>query len=296
MFLMRKPYYVSRGKIKRPNLIAIFMLLGCFFQACAKPEEKRFELKGKVSSVDKKGRTVSIQHDEIKGYMEAMTMPFRLKDEALLNEMQEGDKVTATLVVAASRSWLEEVILTQERVDESYPSAKKFEPNAGDEVPNFSLVNQDGKPIHFTEYKGRALLLTFIYTRCPLPDYCPLMTSHFAEINKALKDDPALYQKTHLLSISVDPEYDKPAVLRQYALRHNQQKDLAHWEMASGSKEEVKAVAQYFGLAYQTADDQIVHNLQTALIALDGRFVKIYRGNDWQPAEVLEDLKKLDRN
>jgi protein SCO1/2 len=296
MLTMRKHYYDSGCEIKRPYLFTVLFLAGVSLIACSKPEEKRYELKGKVVYVDPKGRTVSISHEAIKDYMDAMTMAFHLKDEALLNDMQEGDKITATLVVAGSRSWLEEVILTKERIDESYKATRRFEPNANDAVPDFALVNQDGKAIRFHQYKGRALLLTFIYTRCPLPDYCPLMTSNFAQINKALKSDPALYERTHLLSISVDPDYDKPAVLRQYASQHNEQKDFAHWEMASGSKQEVKAVAEYFGLVYQTEADQIVHNLQTALIAPDGRFVKLYRSNDWKPAEVLEDIKKLDLN
>src|ERR1051325_10369168 len=250
MLTMRKPDDVSPSDRKRIYLF-IFLLPCCVLPSCARPEDRRYELTGRVVSVDQRGRTVTLAHEEIKGYMEGMTMPFRLKDEALLSEMQPGDKVSATLVIAGSRSWLEGVVLTQERVDESYKPAKKFEPEAGDEVPNFSLVNQDGRAIHFNQYRGRALLLTFIYTRCPLPDYCPLMTSHFAEIHKTLRDDPALYDKTHLLSISVDPDYDKPPVLREYALRHNEQKAYDHWEMASGSRDEVKKVAEYFGLVYQ---------------------------------------------
>jgi protein SCO1/2 len=275
-------------------LAAILTLFCCSLVACTKPEEKRYELKGKVVNVDKKGKLVSIAHEEIKGYMEAMTMPFHLKDETALEIMQEGDKVTATLVVTGSRSWLDDLIITQERVDEANKPAKPFEPTAGEEVPNFSLLNQDGKAIRFHQYKGRALLLTFIYTRCPLPDYCPLMTSNFAEINRALKGNDALYKKTHLLSITVDPAYDKPAVLREYGLKHNEQKDFEHWELATGSAEEVKKVAQYFGLAYQAAEDQIIHNLQTALIAPDGKFVKIYRGNEWKPAEIIGDIEKLN--
>jgi protein SCO1 len=275
---------------------AIMLLLCASFMACTKPEEKRYELKGKVVNVDKKGGVVSIAHEEIKDYMDAMTMPFQLKNISYLDVMQAGDGVTATLVVTDSRSWLEDVVVAQVSVDEESRLAKPFEPNAGDEVPDFPLLNQDGKPIHFAQYKGRALLLTFIYTRCPLPDYCPLMTSHFAEINKALKADAGLYARTHLLSISVDPEYDKPAVLRAYGLKHNEEKDFAHWELAAGKPEEVKKVAEYFGLTYQTEDNQIIHNLQTALIAPDGKFVKMYRGNDWTPAEIINDIKTLRLN
>ncbi len=299
MLLLRVYFYASRLDIKRRFFPVVLLICCLFLQACLKGEvtlEKRYELKGKVVNVDKKGRVVSVAHEPVKDYMEAMTMPFHLKDESFLDIMQEGDKVTATLVVTDSRSWLEDLVITQERVDDSNPSAKPFEPKAGDEIPDFSLVNQDNKPIRFHQYKGRALLLTFIYTRCPLPDYCPLMTSNFAEINKALKDNAVLYKKTHLLSISVDPEYDKPAILRAYGLQYNEQKDFAHWELAAGSTEEVKKVAQHFGLSYQSADDQIIHNLQTALIAPDGTFVKMYRGNDWKPAEIISDMQKLNLN
>lgn len=299
MLLMRVPFYASRPESKRLFFSLVMLMFCLVLQACLKAgvtPEKRYELKGKVVNVDKKGRLVSLAHEAITDYMEAMTMPFRLRDETALDIMQEGDKVTATLVVTDSRSWLEDLVITQERVDESNPSAKPFEPKAGDEIPDFSLINQDGKPIRFHQYKGRALLLTFIYTRCPLPDYCPLMTDNFAQINKALQDNATLYQKTHLLSISIDPEYDQPAVLRAYGLRYNEQKDFAHWELAAGKPEEVKRVAQHFGLAYQTAEDQIVHNLQTALIAPDGTFVKIYRGNDWNPAEIISDIEKLNLN
>lgn len=294
---MRQPDSLSRFEIKHLFLLAIVLLSGFIFQACTKPEaQKRYEFKGKVVNVDKRGRVVTISHEEIKDYMDAMTMPFHLKDESYLDIMQDGDKVTATLVITDSRSWLEDIVVSQERVDDAHKPAQPFEPDAGNEVPDYSLVNQDGKPIHFAQYKGRALLLTFIYTRCPLPDYCPLMTSNFAEINKALKADATLYAKTHLLSISVDPEYDKPAVLRAYGLQHNQQKDFGHWELATGKPDEVKMVARYFGLAYQTEDNQIIHNLQTALIAPDGKFVKMYRGNDWKPAEVINDIKNLKLN
>jgi protein SCO1 len=242
-FLLRQEAAILQPMVRKnrvPLYAAILALLCAGFMACTKPEEKRYELKGKVVNVDKKGRLVSIAHEDVKDYMDAMTMPFRLKNESYLEIMQPGDGVTATLVVSDSRSWLEDVVVSQVQVDEASPLAKPFEPNAGDEVPDYPLLNQDGKPIHLGQYKGRALLLTFIYTRCPLPDYCPLMTSHFAEIHEALKADAGLAARTHLLSISVDPEYDKPAVLRAYGLRYNRQKDFARWELAAGKPEEVK--------------------------------------------------------
>jgi protein SCO1/2 len=275
---------------------AIILLIGLSFSACTRHEERRYELKGKVVNVDKRGHLVSIAHEEIKGYMEPMTMAYRLrdKDQWYLDVLEPGDQVQATLVVAGSKSWLEDLVVSQERQEDRPTPKKVSEPNIGDEIPDFPLVNQDGKRISIREYRGRALVLTFIYTRCPLPDYCPLMTNNFAVLQKALKENPALQNRVHLLSITVDPEYDKPAVLRQYGLQHNGGQGFDTWEFATGSDPEVKNIATHLGLYYATENNQIVHNLQTVLISPDGKLLKIYRGNDWQPEEVLSELQKLN--
>src|SRR5262249_34949486 len=145
---------------------------------------------------------------------------------------------------------------------------------------------------------GRALVLTFIYTRCPLPDFCPLMSSNFAEMDKALQKDPALYEGTHLLSITLDPDFDTAEVLRDYGKFHTAdtgRTGFDHWEFATGSKEEIKSVAEYFGLRFWTDSGQIVHSLRTAVISPEGKLVKLYRGNDWKPADIVSDLGRLKR-
>ncbi len=263
----------------------------------AAPAE-RYDLKGKVVSVDKRLGTVTISHEDIPNLMDAMTMPFKLKDTWAFDELAVGDNITATLVIEGRDSWIEGVVFTRQTVDPMNPSgATQFaEPKPGEEVPNFALVNQDGKRIALHQFRGQVLLLTFIYTRCPLPDYCPLMTANFGLIEQALRAEPALYPQTQLLSISVDPDYDKPQVLRQYGL---ETADAAgaelfkRWQFASGTTEEIKKVAGYFGLQYVKDNDQINHSLQTAIIGTDGKLVKLYRGNDWKPAAVLNDLKTL---
>jgi protein SCO1 len=273
------------------TVLAIPGLVSCSHR---RPEnEQRFELKGKVVSVDKRGAAVTISHEAIPGYMEAMTMPFRLKDPSLLDVMADGDRVQATLVVAGARSWLEDLVVTRETADQSNISKAEgwIEPKPGDTVPDFALVTQNGKRINFHQYRGRAVLLTFIYTRCPLPDYCPLMTDNFFEIEKALKSEPELYSKTHLLSISVDPEYDTPKVLREYADAHRA--DTSHWDFAGGSKDEVKRVATFFGMQYWRDGDQVVHSLRTAIIGPDAKLVKLYRGNEWKPAEIAAELHNI---
>jgi protein SCO1/2 len=282
------------NRITAARAVVILATASILIPACrprAAGPEQRYPVKGTVVSVDKRGSTATIAHEAIPGYMEAMTMPFKLKDERLLSDMAEGDRVQATLVVAGLKSWLEDVVVTRETVDQSdirSPQAKP-EPGPGDEVPDFKLVNQDGKRISLHQYRGRAVVLTFIYTRCPLPDYCPLMTDNFAEIQKTLKSDASLYERTHLLSISVDPDYDTPKILREYAAHHTA--ETTQWEFASGSRDEVKQVATYFGMQYWRDRDQVVHSLRTSIIGADGKLVKLYRGNEWKPEEIVSELR-----
>ena len=282
-------------------LLALFLSL---VPACRQPAAagKRYEIKGKVVSVDQTNRTATISHEDIKGYMPAMTMEFRFKDEWPLAVLVPGDQITGTLVVDGISSRIEDPVITKEAVvDPNAKAADGFaEPKPGHEVPDFGLINQDGQRIHLRQYRGKTLLLTFVYTRCPLPEYCTLMSDNFHEIDLELQKQPDLYAKTHLLSVSIDPEYDTPPVLRSYGAAHTErygEEKFDHWEFAGGTTDEVKGIAQFFGMRYfhssESGEDQIVHTLATAMIAPDGKFFKLYRGNEWKPAEILDDLKGL---
>lgn len=256
---------------------------------------RRYEIKGKVVSVDKGRTQVTLAHEEIPGYMAAMTMPFSVKDAWAMSVLAPGQLVQAALVVQGDRSWLEEVTITQAPSGEAASGGKEtvLQPNPGVEIPDFQLTNQDGKRIHLGQYRGRALLVTFIYTRCPLPDYCPRMSGNFAEIFRAVKGDPLLLSKVHLLSVSFDPEFDKPQVLRSYGMAYaGGAEAFKQWEFASGSPDEVKKVATFFGLTYWQETGQIIHSLRTALIAPDGKLAQLYLGNDWTPQQVLAQLKR----
>jgi protein SCO1 len=270
--------------------------------ACQKEKpvpQQRYEVRGKVVAVDKRGGTVTLAHEAIQGYMGAMTMGFVLKDQWAFDVLKAGQSVRATLVVEGENAWLEGIVVTEEARPESTPSAPAealHPPPLGVEVPDFQLINQDGKRIHLHQYRGKALLLTFIYTRCPLPDYCPLLSRNFAKILEQLRSDPSLAASTHLLSISIDPEYDKPAVLRHYGLEYaGKSSPFERWEFASGNPEQVREVTGFFGVNYWNDRGQIVHALMTALIGPDGKVRKLYRGNQWQPADVLSDLRSLPR-
>jgi protein SCO1/2 len=256
----------------------------------------RYDLKGRVVSVDKKGKQLIIAHEPVAGYMDAMTMGFNVKDQSVLDYAQPEDNIQATLIVDGDRSWLEGVILARlsAEVPTETGASAASEPETGAVVPDFTLVNQDGKPVSLNQYRGRALALTFIYTRCPLPDFCPLMNQNFAAIDSALQRDAELYAKTHLLSITVDPEFDTPDVLKSFgaafATRQGEP-PFAHWEFATGSPEEIRNIAAFFGLSYQQDADQIIHSLRTAIISPDGKVVKVYRGNEWKPDELIKDLQ-----
>ena len=257
---------------------------------------QRFEVRGKVVAVNKDESTVTVAHEEIKDYMAAMTMSYPLKDKWAFNVLKPGQAIHATLVVDNDHAWLEGIVITDAPKPESTSLAppESTPPQIGTAVPDFELVNQDGKRIHLRQYRGKALLLTFIYTRCPLPDYCPLMSKNFNQIMQALRSEMALDTATHMLSISIDPDFDKPSVLRAYG-RTYIDKTSAHpflrWEFVSGTPQQVRKVAEFFGLSYSTDNGQIVHSLVTAVIGPDGKVRKLYRGNQWQPAEILADLR-----
>lgn len=294
-------------KAARVLLLSTLLLLSLASLSCrepdgketASPNAKRYDLKGKVVAVNKAENRVTVEHEEIPEYMDAMTMPFavRKNDYWALDVLKPGDKLTAVLVVDGGLSWIENIVITQEGAGSSAVEADAPpEAAAGDAVPNFSLVNQDGKQIRIAQYRGRVLLLTFIYTRCPLPDYCPLMSNNFAAIERELKKNQALYDRTHLLSISFDTEYDTPKVLKSYGGAYTENyssEKFTHWEFATGSPEEVRDIAGFFGLRYYKESNQIVHGLRTAIITPEGKVHKVYRGNEWKAEEILRDIEAL---
>lgn len=284
----------STKKLAR-GLLGLVMACICLVPACRRnANEKRFDLKGKVVVVEAEKHLVTVSHDNIEGYMPAMTMPFTVPSESDLKILAPDDQITATLVVNGSHAWLEDLIITRQSATSSALPGPVIA-KEGDEVPNFILRNQNNREIQIKNYRGKTLLLTFIYTRCPIPEFCTLMSDNFAQIERALGEDPELYAKTHLLSISIDPTYDTPDVLRSYGAAHTeryQNETFAHWEFAGGTTEQVRKIAEFFGLTYYPEKDQIIHGLRTVIVSPDGKVAKIYSGNDWKTAEVVEAMKK----
>jgi protein SCO1/2 len=263
-------------------------------------EVKTFPIRGKIVSVDAAKGSVMLDHEAIPGFMDAMTMSYKLKDASIVSELHPGDRITAKLLVHKTSNGyedprLDEIVVTAQAKPDYKPAVQYHVPTAGDAVPDFKLVNENGRAIHLGQFKGRVLLLTFIYTRCPLADFCPRMSKNFAEIDKALQADPALYAKTHLLSISFDPKYDTPAVLQSYGGAYtgeSTKEKFAHWDFAVPPADELDAMAQFFDLGVTPGESGTLnHSLSTVLVGKDGKVRAWYPTNEWTPAEVLAAVK-----
>jgi protein SCO1/2 len=250
-----------------------------------------FEVFGQIRSLDLPNKTVRISHEEIRDYMPAMTMPFTVKKSALLKEIVVGDRVKFELMVDKNDSWISRIEKTATDAAReaetitpamALPDRETERIQVGQMVPDFDLIDQDGRPVRLSNFRGQAVLLTFIYTRCPLPNYCPLMSKNFADLQQRLSKEFA--NRYHLLSISMDPDFDRPEVLKAYAGRYAaSEKD---WSFATGTAEQINFVAGLMGLFYAQEKGVISHDLRTAVISADGRLVHLWKSNVWTPYEV----------
>lgn len=289
----------------------LFLLLACalFTWGCgsAPPNEsnsanqKRYDLRGTVVSVDKIQKRAKIDHEAIPGFMDAMTMDFPIHEDWVWEDLVPGVQIRAELVVDSSANdpyWLEKISIVANSAPDQPPVEETQPEQVGKAVPDLSLTNQEGRRFTFEDYRGKALAITFIYRECPLPEYCIKMSRQFADMANQIAEDPETKDKIRLLSISFDPERDTPEKLKQYGLGYlgkDPKDDLTVWNLAVGTDKEVRAVADFFGLKYETdaADKtQINHSLVTAVIAPDGEVTRVFSGGRWTPDDVLAELKR----
>jgi protein SCO1/2 len=280
------------GWIRIPLLLFLATLVICF--GC-QDSPKHYSLRGQVLTKDLDTKQLTVNGDAIPGFMAAMAMPYPVKDLQGLTDVQPGDKVTADVVVQSSDNyWLEHVVITDKSGRGSVSATAPHELLPGQAVPDVPLINQDGNTIHLAQFKGQAVLLTFIYTRCPLPTFCPLISSEFAAIHKEMAKSPATLRKTHLLSISLDPTYDTPPVLRKYGLAYLQDDPggFRHWDFVSTAPADLQTLAAAFGLEYFEQDNQISHSMSTVLVGPDGTVAKSWPGNEWKTSDVTAALRQ----
>jgi protein SCO1/2 len=281
-------------------VLALILLLGA--SACksstANSQNKRYHFTGKVVSVDKSTSSAIVNNDTVPGYMEPMSMNYKIKPDSVLNQLAAGQSISGDLVVQGTDYWLENVQISSQPAPG--PPAKGSTlfhmPQPGEPVPDFAFVNQDNRAVSLSQYHGQTLLVTFIYTRCPFPDFCPRVTGEFAKLNRELQADPRLAGKTHLLSISFDAAQDTPAVLRKYGFANARTKDpslFQHWEFVVPAKADLPRIASFFALSYDQEGPVIRHSLSTAVIRPDGKIFKWYHGSDWTAADLMKDVSEV---
>lgn len=272
-------------------------------KSAASAEAKKYELSGKVVSVDAANKKAKIDHEEVKGYMPAMEMNFPFKQDWVLREIKPGNKISGDLVVEPNGDYyLENVVISAsplDNVDVKEPVREAPSDKIGKEIVNFKLKNQDGKLITPADFRGKTLILTFIFTSCPDPEYCPLMSLNMSDLEKMIRQNAELKDRVRLLSISFDPKVDTPEVLRKYAagyLGNPEKPNFDIWQLATGTDAEVQEVAGFFNLNTIKEGERIAHNLRTAIVTPDGKVAKVYAGNDWRPGDVLKEIQNLNSN
>jgi protein SCO1 len=284
---------VSHVRFCRPLSLALTVL--CLCAAACGPRARVVTLEGQVLAVDTARREITIKHGDISGFMPGMTMPFKVREPRLLEGKTAGDMVRATLVVDDTEAYLSAVEKTGHAALTEAPPPPRMELlTPGDVVPDTSFVDAQRKPRHLADWRGQAIAVTFIYTRCPLPDFCPLMDRRFAEVQRTIVADVALRAKVHLVSVSFDPTFDTPTVLGAHAAKVGA--DPAVWTFVTGEQPEVERFASRFGVSVmreRANPDEVVHNLRTAVIDREGRLVNVLNGNEWQASELVTALRTV---
>ncbi len=276
------------------------VLLPCLLLvACGEPPRpvREFPLTGEVLAIKPDRTEITVKHDDVPGFMPPMTMPFAIKDAALLDGLATGDLIAATLVLTDEESYLTAIRRTgtlppAERAALSGAPTPVVAP--GGLVPDVALTLDDGTLTSIEAQRGHLVLITFIYTRCPLPEFCPRMDRHFGTIRDGVSADRRLAGSVRLLSLSFDPEFDTPARMREHAARVGARPPV--WRYATAPGGAIAAFGAQFGLSVvrEGADrSDITHNLRTLLVDRDGRLAKTYNGGEWLPSEVVSDLLAL---
>jgi protein SCO1 len=299
----KRSYFYSMPAV----VSAVIILAGeMFISSCTShPKPERYHFTGEIESIDTQDQSAVVNGDNIPGFMDPMTMSYKIKPPSMLNQLHAGDLISAEVVVIKPTKsegpadyWLENVKVTghaQVPAPSPGPGATQRIPQPGDIVPDFSFTDQNGRRASLKQYRGKVLLMTFIYTRCPFPDFCPRMSQNFDEIYKQVETDPSLGPDIRLLSLSFDTAHDTPKVLRDYAFKVASMHDaklFQHWGFGVPKEDELQKMADFFGLVYKPEGGLITHNLSTTVIGPDGKIVKWYHGNDWQVSDLISDAKE----
>ena len=259
-------------QVKRVLWFAVVALTGC---------AKRYPVEGLVIQMDTARRTMLVSHRPIAGYMPAMTMPFHIAPGEPLEKLAPGTRVKFELRISKNASVARRIEPRETKLDIPVPvPSNKLVPGAS--VPDFGLTDQSGRTVRLADYRGRVVVIDFIYTRCPLPDVCPRLSANFAYLAKRMRG-----RELTMLSITIDPQYDTSAVLAEYARRWGA--DDESWRFLTGPIEQVRDIAGLFGLVYWPEEGSITHTVATVVISRDGKLAALIEGSSYR-AEQLRDL------
>lgn len=283
----------------RPPVVCFLLMAG--LAGCSRPaeQERTYPIRGQILSIGEARsdgrRELSVKHEDIPGFMPAMSMAYFVKTPAMLDGLVPGDLFTATLVLKGGEIHLDAVKKTghADLPADSRPVRAMEVMDPGDEVPDDEMQDQEGRTRKLSDWRGRALAVTFVYTRCPMPDFCPLMDRRFADLQRAIAADPALRDRAHLVSISFDPAHDTVDVIRAHARARGA--DPKTWSYLTGTKPAIDNVTSRFGVSTIDEKDDarsITHNLRTAIVDTKGRLVKVHSGSEWTVDAVLDDLRR----
>ena len=285
----------SNNGVQLPVLAVVALCLCVIAVACRGSSDRSYQLKGQVLSVDQARQELTVKHDDIPGFMPAMTMAYKVRDASALQPRLPGELITATLVVEAPAPYLRSIERTGVApLPEDMPPLTRVMDvlSAGQPVRDGELVDQSGTPRTLKDWKGQVIAVTFVYTRCPLPNFCPLVERHFTAVQEQVRAAADLRGRVRLLSVTLDPEHDTPDVLARHGERLKQDPDV--WSLLTGSRQQVEAFAEQFGVSAmrdKTQPSELLHNLRTAVIDGSGRLVTVLSGADWQPSELLAEIR-----
>jgi protein SCO1/2 len=280
------------------RLFLVSSLLAGFLTSVPAWCDQRYQGTGLVLSVDNEHQTITISHDSIPGFMDAMVMPFRVRESKALDNLRPAMMVNFTLVVTKTSSYVSDLQVREFKSVERDPQqagrlkaldaamqAKSGVPpvlESGQLVPDFTLTDQNDRPTTLSEFEGKVVAITFIYTRCPLPDYCLRLTNNFGRLQQRFRD--RLGRDLILLSISFDPEHDQPPVLAKYA--SNWKADAKGWRFLTGQMTSVKQICGMFGMNFWPDEGLLTHSLHTVVIDPQRKLVANLEGNRFTAVQL----------
>lgn len=241
---------------------------------------RHYRAQGVVLAVDRPTQTVTISHRAIPGYMEAMAMPFHAESAAELARLAPGSRIDFQLRVSRNATVVRHIQVRQTGIENLPIPKAEGKVAVGEPMPDFTLTDQDGKRVSLSSFHGQLVAIDFIYTRCPLPDVCPRLSANFARLQKRFGG------RIVLLSITLDPQYDTPAVLAEYA--HRWRADPTTWRFLTGSEEEIRKIAGHFGVVFWAEEGAITHTSSTAIIDRSGKLAAMLEGSSFTSQQLLD--------